>query len=379
MHAYPPVLRAAACLFILLSFLLLSVVFLLFFSIHAHSHPHRTYARIAAFSTSRQLSLQADEPHTSHALLIMKVPFFRSKTAKAAGSSETKGQRRSGLGMLEGITSESELSSYSNTPAHTPLSPRTTNASVAALPKLRTAPANSAHKGGSTAAGAIAGQLAEMEGFLDTITGFQNEARRLFPENMALDQILTDLQDECQRRVMYMTRVSAPPAWMASHQRQSSSSSTIGATTAITAPGNLSSGGRHSTVALGQQSPVSTTTMTSNNSSSSSTDSGSRSRGDSAATSSDGGDGDKNNKGSSRNYFSRHSHNHNNSNSSTKKAPAGGGGSPPTPRIPSSFNTVPLSASSRAGNSPLKRDPRTADSRRKAAAQSMFVSSPVST
>ncbi|KAJ2368981.1 hypothetical protein H4S01_001273 [Coemansia sp. RSA 2610] len=76
------------------------------------------------------------------------------------------------------------------------------------------------------AAGALHGQLGELQAFLGQIDGFQGEAQRLFPENAALDQLLGELRDECQRRVAYMARVSARPAWMAP---QSTSSTTLGA------------------------------------------------------------------------------------------------------------------------------------------------------
>ncbi|KAJ1957860.1 hypothetical protein EC988_000612 [Linderina pennispora] len=155
---------------------------------------------------------------------------------------------------------------------------------------------------------------------------------------MALDQILTDLQDECQRRVEYISRVSAPPAWM-SHQRSSSSSSTVLAqgagamSTPNMAAGRLQPGsggsvrGRGAISAPGvEMSPASSSTVTSTNSH--------RSRGDSAGGSSDG-----SGRGAQSSFFSRHGHN--------KHAGEG---------------------------KPAKRDSRVAESRRQATTMSMFVS-----
>ncbi|KAJ2363875.1 hypothetical protein H4S02_011016, partial [Coemansia sp. RSA 2611] len=133
----------------------------------------------------------------------MRVPFFRSKAKTDADDLKHSLRAKKGglaVGVLDGIASESELSSYA--PA-TPVS-SAGNVSRTALTKL------GAGGGGAVAttqtARAIADQVGEMEAFLATIDGFQGEARRLFPENMALDQILGELRDECRRRVDYMTR-----------------------------------------------------------------------------------------------------------------------------------------------------------------------------
>ncbi|KAJ2789360.1 hypothetical protein H4R21_006758, partial [Coemansia helicoidea] len=73
-------------------------------------------------------------------------------------------------------------------------------------------------------------QLGELQTFLARIGGFRGEARRLFPENVALDQMLGELRDECQRRVDYMARVSVQPAWVSPRKPQTSSSAaTLGA------------------------------------------------------------------------------------------------------------------------------------------------------
>ncbi|KAJ2402021.1 hypothetical protein GGI23_001005 [Coemansia sp. RSA 2559] len=56
------------------------------------------------------------------------------------------------------------------------------------------------------------GQLSDLETFLGSIDGFRSETRRLFPEHVALDRILSELRDECQHRVEYMSRVSAMSA-----------------------------------------------------------------------------------------------------------------------------------------------------------------------
>ncbi|KAJ1727079.1 hypothetical protein LPJ61_004775 [Coemansia biformis] len=71
-------------------------------------------------------------------------------------------------------------------------------------------------------------QLGEMQALLSQIGGFQGEVRRLFPENMALDRMLGELRDECQRRVDYMARVSAQHAWMGPQQQQQQQQSSLG-------------------------------------------------------------------------------------------------------------------------------------------------------
>ncbi|KAJ2778274.1 hypothetical protein H4R18_004694 [Coemansia javaensis] len=58
------------------------------------------------------------------------------------------------------------------------------------------------------------GSDAELREFLGRIDEFRGAAQRLFPENQALDRMLGELRDECQRRADYMARVSAQHAWM---------------------------------------------------------------------------------------------------------------------------------------------------------------------
>ncbi|KAJ1951504.1 hypothetical protein FBU59_000115 [Linderina macrospora] len=255
----------------------------------------------------------------------MKVPFFRSKN--------TRSSNQRGTTALDNIASESgESSPYSSGP-----STSSANLSMPTLPRYANTAA--APNTISNSNGSIVAQLAEMEEFLGKITDFQGEARRLFPENVALDQILSELQDECQRRVEYISRVSAPPAWM-SHQRTSSTSSTIfghgGGVGAMSTPnmaaarlqpaGAGSVRGRGAISAPGvEMSPASSSTVTSTNSH--------RSRGDSAGGSSDG-----SGKGAG-NFFSRHGH--------SKHTGEG---------------------------KPSKRDPRVSENRRQATTMSMFVS-----
>ncbi|KAJ1825186.1 hypothetical protein GGH91_000864 [Coemansia sp. RSA 2671] len=302
----------------------------------------------------------------------MRVPFFRSKAKTDADDLKHSLRAKKGglaVGVLDGIASESELSSYA--PA-TPVS-SAGNVSRTALAKL------GAGGGGAVAttqtARAIADQVGEMEAFLATIDGFQGEARRLFPENMALDQILGELRDECRRRVDYMTRVSAPPAWMA-HQRQSSSSSTIiAASTAFVAPNSTPSSSAttrrtpqssntagtvqvraRSATGYGgiDSSPISTATATSSSGSSSgsshSTGHGGRRNQHSSSfaenKSSEAGTG----------YFSRHQP----ANTARKAL-----GSPPS--SPTQSPSLPTSQT--VG----RRDIRVADQRRKTAPQSMIV------
>ncbi|KAJ2004525.1 hypothetical protein GGI04_002579 [Coemansia thaxteri] len=229
----------------------------------------------------------------------MRVPFFRSKQAargKKAGLA---------LGGLDGIASESDA-------AYAPATPVSSAGSVG-----HAAPAKGAPTSG--------GQVGEMEAFLAQIDGFQAEARRLFPENMALDQILGELRDECRRRVDYMTRVSAPPAWMA-HQRNSSSSSTITAARRTQQPP------ARTWSAAAAVSPASTATSAS---SSSSGQASPRVE-------------NKNNNDAPAAYFSRHNP------AATARKPAASPPSSPT-------------------NPPARRDARVADHRRRTAPQSMIV------
>ncbi|KAJ2710279.1 hypothetical protein H4R19_003825 [Coemansia spiralis] len=111
----------------------------------------------------------------------MKVPFFRPRTREHASSSAS--------------------TASSKTQRHE--SPTTSPAALA--------PADAEPKS----------QLAELQAFLGRISGFRGDARRLFPENVALDQMLGELRDECQRRVDYMARVSVQPAWMSPQQHPS--------------------------------------------------------------------------------------------------------------------------------------------------------------
>ncbi|KAJ2705071.1 hypothetical protein FB645_002724 [Coemansia sp. IMI 203386] len=310
----------------------------------------------------------------------MKVPFFR---LKSGSDSKSKKKKAVNGQALEGIASESDLSSIVTTEIVQQQQPQSQD--------------------GQSAVQAIAGQMAEMERFLTTIDGFQGEARRLFPENMALGQILDELRDECRRRVDYMSRVSAPPAWMpSSQQRPSSSSSTTiaamgGYHSAVGTPGSQSSArrgvfsntvGRNTTNNISsagavatnkrsttrytsvESSPISTTTVTSNSSGSSSgsISGGGRARGNNNAES-----------GGSA-YFSRHQ-----TSSSAAATPAAAGGrkpmvqlnhlssrsssppSPPSPGLPLPRAQSPALSS--------RRGARAADQRRKTAPQSMFVSS----
>ncbi|KAJ1834265.1 hypothetical protein LPJ73_007826, partial [Coemansia sp. RSA 2703] len=302
----------------------------------------------------------------------MKVPFFRSKNSSADGKGGKSKGRRGPPNALEGIASESDLSLA----AATSHNAKATNGGSAIPP----------------AAQAIADQVAEMEGFLTTIDGFQTEARRLFPENMALGQILDELRDECRRRVNYMSRVSAPPAWLAPAQQRpsSSSSTTISAMTgnyhtvgaSAGTPGSTSSGGGRrgflgkssttrgapaqasiSTVsgktaggapryASIESSPMSTATVTSSSSDSVSSH-----------------DRNTNGGGGNSGYFSRHQQTQGgNASVSTGRKPmlqlsnyaSSSTGSPPSPSSPTMA---------------ARRDTRVADQRRKTAPQSMFVSS----
>ncbi|KAJ2823697.1 hypothetical protein IWW50_003665, partial [Coemansia erecta] len=122
----------------------------------------------------------------------MKVPFFRSKD-KTSDSSSIRG----GSSKAAKVVSDSDLTV------------RPASAALARAPYSSPSVSNIS-----------GGQLGEMQGFLSRINGFQGEAQRLFPENTALDHMLNELRDECQRRVDYMTRVSAPPAWMATPPAQ---------------------------------------------------------------------------------------------------------------------------------------------------------------
>ncbi|KAJ2559122.1 hypothetical protein GGH95_004962, partial [Coemansia sp. RSA 1836] len=274
----------------------------------------------------------------------MRVPFFRSR-AKTDSEDMTGGHlrhstlraKKGGLaaGVLDGIASEPELSAFA------PATPLSSAGSVA-----RAAPGKAGAAGG--AAQAIADQVGEMEAFLATISGFQGEARRLFPENMALDQILGELRDECRRRVDYMTRVSAPPAWMA-HQRQASSSSTIIAGSnarrapPVSAPSSAAAQARaRSTSGYGglDLSPISTATATSSSSSS-----GSFAE-------------NKSGEGGAPGYFSRRQ-------PATSARKALGAGSPP--------QSPPQSPSLLPAQTVGRRDARVGDQRRRAAPQSMIV------
>ncbi|KAJ1868623.1 hypothetical protein LPJ78_000135 [Coemansia sp. RSA 989] len=131
----------------------------------------------------------------------MKVPFFRSRNKTSAASDETTSTRsNSSKAPKDQIVSDTEIA----------VRPSAT-ASLARAPYSSPSVSNMAGNGG---------QLGELQAFLGQIDGFQGEAQRLFPENRALDQILGELRDECQRRVDYITRVSAPPAWMSPPQQQ---------------------------------------------------------------------------------------------------------------------------------------------------------------
>ncbi|KAJ2368095.1 hypothetical protein IW150_005499 [Coemansia sp. RSA 2607] len=211
---------------------------------------------------------------------------------------------------------------------------------------------------------------------------------------MALGQILDELRDECRRRVNYMSRVSAPPAWLAPAQQRpsSSSSTTISAMTgnyhtvgaSAGTPGSTSSGGgrrgflgKSSTTrgapaqaSIGtvsgktaggapryasiESSPMSTATVTSSSSDSVSSH-----------------DRNTNGGGGNSGYFSRHQQTQGgNASVSTGRKPmlqlsnyaSSSTGSPPSPSSPTMA---------------ARRDTRVADQRRKTAPQSMFVSSSV--
>ncbi|KAJ2443348.1 hypothetical protein GGI03_008026, partial [Coemansia sp. RSA 2337] len=308
----------------------------------------------------------------------MRVPFFRSKAKTDADDIKHSLRAKKGglaVGVLDGIASESELSSYA--PA-TPMS-SAGNVTRAALSKSgATSGAGVGAIAPTQTARAIADQVSEMEAFLATIDGFQGEARRLFPENMALDQILGELRDECRRRVDYMTRVSAPPAWMA-HQRQSSSSSTIiagsggyaaaanstpssSATTRRATTSNPTSGttqvrSRSATGYGGvDSSPISTATATSSSGSSSGSShstgyAGRRNQHSNSFA-------ENKNNDSAAGYFSRHQP----ANTARKVL---GAGSPPS----SPTQSPSLPPSQTVG----RRDARVADQRRKTAPQSMIV------
>ncbi|KAJ1648683.1 hypothetical protein LPJ64_000002 [Coemansia asiatica] len=327
----------------------------------------------------------------------MKVPFFRLKSASDSKNKSKNKKTANDKGqVLEGIASESDLSSIATGSAAI----TTTASEAAAVIQQQPVEGHS----GQSAVQAIADQMAEMERFLTMIDGFQSDARRLFPENMALGQILDELRDECRRRVDYMSRVSAPPAWQPQHQPQyqrpsSSSSTTIAAmggfNTVGGTPGsqssarravfgstvgqtNNSNGNINSAVAnkrstrytSAESSPVSTTTVTSNSSSSSSSGNSSRSNINNA-------------EGGGSAYFSRHqtsasaaastgarkpmvhlNHLSSDSNSSTPSSPS----SPLPSALPLPRAQSPIS-SGRRGSA------RIADQRRKTSPQSMFVSS----
>ncbi|KAJ1902290.1 hypothetical protein LPJ66_000177 [Kickxella alabastrina] len=311
----------------------------------------------------------------------MKLPFFRSKNS--ASPAKGKKNEPASPGSPQRIVSNSDVS----TAAHS------THQHGAHYTSAN--PATSAVQ-------AIAGQMAEMESFLATIDGFQDEAQRLFPENMALGQILNELREECRRRVDYMTRVSAPPAWMgqAQHERRSSSSSTTIAAAALGTPPTSSRSNRRAMTATalptdrtnatarfldGDVSPLSNITVTSNGNTASS-----------ASSSSNGKQGNNNavysNKGNSASntYFSRHhaasaavagSGANSNSVAATRKsAQAVNRGSQSTPPSPlssptylqPSFQSPAAAAAVVVGT---RRDGRAAEQRRKNPPQSMFVSS----
>ncbi|KAJ1854806.1 hypothetical protein GGH12_002604 [Coemansia sp. RSA 1822] len=139
----------------------------------------------------------------------MKVPFFRTKGK--ADSSSGNSKTDSGRTRQSKVVSDTEESI------------RQSMATLTRAPYSSPSVSN------------IGGQLHEMQGFLGRINGFQDEAQKLFPENTSLSQMLNELRDECQRRVDYMTRVSAP-AWTAT------------ASTTVSAP-TQSTNGRRSTVA----------------------------------------------------------------------------------------------------------------------------------
>ncbi|KAJ2612276.1 hypothetical protein H4S08_002774 [Coemansia sp. RSA 1365] len=141
----------------------------------------------------------------------MRVPFFRTKAkdgqSNSSGASIRSNRKKS---SGDGTTfSEAELS------------PTTTATFTATTPVSSAANINS---------GGMAGpqqQLGEMQTFLVKIDDFRNEAQRLFPENTALGQMLGELRDECERRVDYISRVSAPPSWMVPPKHHASSSTSL--------------------------------------------------------------------------------------------------------------------------------------------------------
>ncbi|KAJ2851992.1 hypothetical protein IWW36_000571 [Coemansia brasiliensis] len=157
----------------------------------------------------------------------MKVPFFRSRNKTSAASDETASTRsNSSKAPKDQVVSDTEVAvrpSATATLARAPYSsPSVTNM------------------------GGNGGQLSELQAFLGQIDEFQGEAQRLFPENRALDQILGELRDECQRRVDYITRVSTPPAWMSPPQQQQQRAATNGRRSTLAAIAPARQGRAHS-------------------------------------------------------------------------------------------------------------------------------------
>ncbi|KAJ2145558.1 hypothetical protein GGH19_002395 [Coemansia sp. RSA 1807] len=157
----------------------------------------------------------------------MKVPFFRTKGKADSSSANSKAD--SGRTHKTKVVSDTE---------------ETIRPSMATLTR---APYS------SPSVSNIGGQLHEMQGFLGRINGFQDEAQKLFPENTSLNQMLNELRDECQRRVDYMTRVSAP-AWTAT------------ALTTASAPTPATNGRRSTVAAMFRRGAHSTATDTSSGS-----------------------------------------------------------------------------------------------------------------
>ncbi|KAJ2808999.1 hypothetical protein H4R20_000467 [Coemansia guatemalensis] len=270
----------------------------------------------------------------------MRVPFFRTKAKDGQSTSSGGASIRS---------RRKKSSSDGTTVSEAELSP-TTTATFGATTPVST-PANII---GGGAAGPQQ-QLGEMQMFLARIDDFQGEALRLFPENTALGQMLGELRDECQRRVDYISRVSAPPSWMIppKHHASSSSSTTINNVVSAQNAALANTGPKR-----GLLPTVSGPTRTRSKSASPAN----YSNASSASTTSASSSGSSSN-GSEANfdYFSRHQR----SGTARRGTPASDANSPPSPLM-----ARPLSSTvaHRGGSA--------SDRRRKTAPQSMFISGP---
>ncbi|PIA12661.1 hypothetical protein COEREDRAFT_83982, partial [Coemansia reversa NRRL 1564] len=262
----------------------------------------------------------------------MRVPFFRTK-AKDGQSTSSGASIRS---------SRKKSSGDGTTFSEAELSPTTTATFTA------TTPVSSAVNINSNGIAGPQQQLGEMQTFLVKIDDFRNEAQRLFPENTALGQMLGELRDECERRVDYITRVSAPPSWMVPPKHHASSSTSLN--NAVLSQNAVSA----TNVKRGLLPPVSGPTRVRSKSASPANYFNTSSASTTSVSSS------SSNSGSEVNvdYFSRHQR----LGAARRGTPTSETNSPPSPLL-----SRPLSSTvaHRGGN--------VADRRRKTAPQSMFI------